>query len=330
MADNQTNPPKVSQLHVHSFGVVAENMSIANDANGKPNKIVEVHPVEDFPTTSGTITDNATQYQATGVDANGKSYNESITQTITVKAEWLPFGSNRMNPPNVRRGERVMLWRFGDSDKYYWATMLDDMNLRKLETVVYAWSGTSDESVDTDASTSYFFEVSTHNKLMHLHTSNANGEVCVYDIQVNPGTGVIQMQDDIGNSFLLDSINLILQMQNADGTVLSINKKNMTIVVPETWQVQAKNGVFVFTEGWNIQSKVTNHQGDFNELGALGLSGDMVTAASGGVGPGTPGTGKIKIAGAAELIGSLDVKGPVSAVTIEATESITAPNLQYN
>lgn len=319
MADNQTNPPKVSQLHIHSFGVVAANKAL-------DSKIVEVTPVEDFPTLSGTITDNASQYGASGVDASGKAYQDSVTQTATVSAEWLPFGSNRMTPPDVRRGERVTLWRFGESDKYYWATMMDDMNLRKLETAVYAWSGSPNEGDSTDATTSYFFEVSTHNKLMHLHTSKSNGELCIYDVQINPGTGVIQIQDDIGNSFLMDSINLILMMQNADGTSLSIDKKNMTIVVPETWSVRAKNGVFQFTDGWQIQSKVTNHDGDFNELGTFGMNGDMVTA-PGSPSVGTPGKGEMTIAADLTLKGDALVTGVTTTKKLTSQEDIVAPNI---
>lgn len=325
-----TNEPEISRLRIYSFGIVAADKA-------RSSKIVEVTPVESFPGVSGTISSNVTQYEAQGVNAQGQSYTESIKQTITVSAEWMPMGSNRMTAPDVRAGERVMLYRMGDSDKYYWVTMMDDMNLRKLETVIYAWSGSTsqgssgntDNAGSANTDTSYFFEISTHDKLVHFHTSKANGEVASYDIQINTAQGILQFQDDVGNFFLLDTRNLILQMQNAEGTMFQINKKNANILVPETWTVQAKQGKFVFDQGWDIQSPTTNHNGNFNELGAFGLAGDMVTAeGSGGVG--TPGSGKIRIAGDTELLGNMDVKGNVTAVTIEASTSITAPNLQYN
>ena len=319
MADAAKNEPQVSKLHVYSFGIVAMDKPLSS-------KIVEVTPVESFPMSSGTISNNATKYEATGINAQGQSYTDSIDTSNTVQAEWMPLGSNRVTPPDVRAGERVMLWRMGDSDKYYWVMMMDDLNLRKLETVVYAWNGSPNQSDGTTATTSYFFEVSTHNKMMHLHTSNANGEVCQFDVQINGGQGIIQMQDDIGNFFFMDAVNRILQMQTADGTILQLNQKSMTITIPETWTVQAKNGKFVFQESFDIKSPVTNHNGDFNELGAFGLNGDMTTAEGAG-GVGTPGVGKISIKGNAELLGELDVKGNVTAVTIEASESVTAPNI---
>jgi hypothetical protein len=278
---------------------------------------------------SGTISNNATKYEATGTNTQGQTYSDAVDTSNTVQAEWMPLGSNRVTPPDVRAGERVMLWRMGDSDKYYWVMMMDDLNLRKLETVVYAWNGSPNQSDGTTASTSYFFEVSTHNKMMHLHTSNSNGEVCQFDVQINGGQGVIQMQDDIGNFFFMDAVNRILQMQTADGTILQLNQKSMTITIPETWTVMAKNGKFVFQETFDITSPVTNHDGDFNELGAFGLKGDMVTADGAG-GVGTPGSGKIKIAGAAELDGTLNVTETITATVIQASESVTAPNLKYD
>lgn len=322
--DMPTNPPQVSKLHVHSFGIVAADKSLSSN-------FVEVTPVEDFPMQSGSISSSVSQYQAQGTNAAGQTYSDSIQQTSTVRAEWMPMGSsNRKTSPDVRAGERVVLWRMGESDKYYWVTMMDDLTLRKLETVIYAWSATTSENQDTTADTSYFFEVSTHNKMMHLHTSKANGEIAMYDLQINGGSGVIQITDDLGNSLYFDSSNFIIQLQNGEGTTIQINKKNATWVVPETLAIQAKNGTFVFEESWNIHCPDTTHDGNFNEIGAFGLAGDFVTAVGTGGGLGSPGTGKIQIAGNAELLGSMDVKGNMTAVTIEATESITAPNLKYN
>jgi hypothetical protein len=321
MAASDTIRP--SQLHRYGFGIVSVDKALSTN-------VIEVTIVEDNPMADGLLTDNATQYTASGTNAAGQSYQESLTQTNTVSATWMPMGSNRMTSPDVRYGERVAIYRMGDSDAYYWTDIGVDSNLRKLETVVYAWSGTQDESSPTDASSSYFLEVSTHTKMMHLHTSQANGELCGYDVQINPGTGKIQIQDTIGQVFLFDSINHIVQMQNVDGTVFQINKQNLTVVVPDTFNIKAKNLNLLIGQQTNIQSPTTNHNGNFNELGAFGLQGDMVTTPSGAGGVGTAGTGQINIAGDATLKGTLDVTQTLTATTIEATTSITAPNLQYN
>lgn len=331
------NEHTLSKLHIHSFGIAANDLPLNS-------KILEVIPVEDFPMLSGTLTNNASQYQAAGVNAQGQSYSESVLQSPSVSAEWMPLGgSNRMTPPNIRAGERLTLWRMGDSDKYYWMTLMDDLHLRKLETVIYAWSGSTSQSgsqANTDdpsagnSDSSYFFEVSTHNKLMHLHTSKANGELCSFDVQVNPGTGVIQIQDDIGNFFLMDAINRMLTMQTSDGAVVQLDKKDLNFQVPGTWKVNAQNVDWTFgqasirQESLQMTSGQATHTGPWTENGPYQLNGDMTTA-EGSADTGG-GTGRITIAGQTELLGDMDVKGDVTAVTIEATQSITAPNLQYN
>lgn len=318
--DNQSNAPKVSALHVHSFGIIAANKPLGSAQ-------VEVFAVEDFPTTSGVVSDNASSYTVSGMDAKGNAYTDQLTQAVSKPATWMPFGSNRMTPPDVRKGERVMLWRFGDTDKYYWATLADDMNLRKLETAVYAWSGTPNEGDSTNADTSYFFEVSTHNKLMHVHTSKQNGELCSYDIQLNPGTGKFQFQDDLGTVFLIDSANGILNYQNSSGSQINISKGNATWQVPDTWQVIAKKGQLVFTESLTVKTPMTNHLGDFNEYGAFGLAGDMVTQPSVAGTGGTPGTGQMTIAASMKLAGDAVIVGKTTTLQLTSTEAIIAPNV---
>jgi len=331
------NEPTLSKLHAHSFGVAANDLPLNS-------KILEVIPVEEFPMLSGTLSNNANQYQATGVNAQGQNYSDSILQSPSKPAEWLPMGSsNRMTPPNIRAGERLMLWRMGDSDKYYWMTLTDDLHLRKLETVIYAWSASTaqtgaqsntDDSSAGNTDSSYFFEVSTHNKLMHLHTSKVNGEVCSFDIQINPGTGTLQIQDDIGNFFFLDAINRILTMQTADHAVVQLDKKDLNFQVPGTWKVNAQNVDWTFGQATIQQQSLqmtsgnATHNGPWTENGPYQLNGDMTTAEGSNDTGG--GSGKITIAGQALLKGDMNIEGDMKAVTIEATTSITAPNLQYN
>lgn len=319
--DNQTNNPKVSALHVHGFGVVAANKPLGSNN-------IEFFAPEEFPTASGVVSDNASGYDVAGMDASGQAYKDTVTQTMTKPATWMPFGSNRMTAPDVRKGERVVIWRYGDADMYYWASQADDMNLRKLETAVYAWSATQNEGKATDATTSYFFEVSTHNKLMHVHTSKDNGELCSYDIQLNPGTGVFQFQDDLGTVFMIDSMNNALTYQNSDGTVINVNKKSISMQAPEMFSILAKNGQLSFTNGLVIKSPAgTSHMGDFNEQGALGLAGDMVTTASVPGGGGTPGTGQMTIAANMTLQGDATIVGKTTTLQLTSTQDIVAPNI---
>lgn len=224
---------QASQLKFFSTGFVAQNKALkSND--------VEVFPSEAAPMTDGQVTGNADTFKTTGQDQTGAAFNVTMKATSTLNCTWLPLGSsNRKTSPDVRRGEEVMIMQFADADKYYWVTMKDGSALRKLETVVYAFSGTQDESAGSDADTCYYFEVSTHKKLIHLHTSQANGEQWGFDIQINTDGGFIQFQDTVGNTFTLDASENQLTMQNANGSIVDVNKTNITISCSDTMTLKA-------------------------------------------------------------------------------------------
>jgi len=226
----------MAELKVYSIGVAAENKKLGQ-------RVLEVTPIEDSPMIDGEINSAKVNDTVQSEDANGGKFNVKTTTANSIPATWLPMGSgNRNSAPDVRRGEVVMLYRFADEDKFFWTTLHDDLALRKLETVVWAFSGTKDEGVTEVTAESYWFiEVSTHKGQINIQTSKANGEFCAWNVQLNAKEGFFQIKDDVGNVFHFDAKEKQLSMLNADGTYLDINKQNMTINVPETLTIIAKN-----------------------------------------------------------------------------------------
>lgn len=236
-----------SKLHIYSLGIVAANKELSS-------KFIEVTPIEALMMLDGEISDNLQQVRSKGRSASGNTYEDSIDTTASIQAEWLPIGiTNRVTPPDVRRGEHVVLYKFGDVDKYYWTTLLYDMRLRKLETAIWAFSNTRNESTDGTADTTYFLEVSTHKKLVHLHTSVSDGEPFTYDIQLNTKDGVFTFQDDIGNYIQLDSKNVRIEVKNADGSWIDMNRKTINIYAPQDINLRADNNINI-SAGNNINS----------------------------------------------------------------------------
>lgn len=228
-------PPKLSQFNVYSIGIVAANKPLSS-------KNIEVVPIEDSPMHNGELTDGITKSTASAKTPTGAAYSVEVTTTPSIKATWLPIGSsNRMTAPDVRRGETVILYQFAGDDQFWWATLKDDMHLRKLETVIYAFSATSAEGAKPSAENMYFLEISTHKKHIHLHTSTANGEPFKYDIQINTADGFIQFKDDVGNSFTLDSMNHMLSMVNQDGSSATIDRRTMSLVAPDSISLNTKD-----------------------------------------------------------------------------------------
>ena len=223
-----------SKLRFYSIGIVAANKPLGSHD-------VEVTPVEELPMLNGELSAHAAPYSAKAVDAQGQAYSASVSSQVSVKASWLRMGSaNRLSSPDVRRGEAVMLYQFGDADKYYWVVLKDDSRLRKLETVIWAISATPDEGKDTNASTSYYVEMSSHTGVVHLHTSTANGEPFAYDMQLNTKDGAFTLTDDAGNFIRLDSAAGRLELRNSAGSHYDMDKGNLTLTMPENITMNAQ------------------------------------------------------------------------------------------
>lgn len=233
---------RLSKLRFYSCGIVAANKPLGQDN-------IEVIPVEDLPFLDGEISSNQEKIESTGVDISGANYKTGVITSNAIQATWLKLSvSNRVTSPDVRRNEIVMIYQFGDTPKYYWTTLKDDMKYRRLETVVWGISATSQEDVTLDNTNMYYFEMSSHRKHVTLHTSKANGEPFEYTLQINTGEGSVTITDDGGNWVQLDSAARRLQMVNADGSSIDMNKKNLTISVPETIRLNCKNYVLSASE----------------------------------------------------------------------------------
>ena len=222
---------KLSKFKFYSLGIVAANKPLDSHE-------IEVVPIEDFPMLDGEATDNVYKYKAKFKDAENSNFSTELKTTVSVPATWIPISNpNRKTSPDVRRGATVMLYSFGDSDKLWWNTLKDDA--RKLETVCYSFSNNRDENKPDTPDTTYFFEVSTHKKTVHLHTSNNDGEPFAYDIQINAKDGFVVIADDVGNYIELKSDDKRIRLKNSvdssitiEGTVATI--KALTTIVDST------------------------------------------------------------------------------------------------
>lgn len=229
--DNQ----KLSKLQFYSLGIVANNKPLSSF-------LIEVTPVEEFPLLDGEITDNVESYQIDYKDAKEIPQKVDLKTTVSIKAKWLPINnSNRRTPPDVRRGEHVVIYRFADTDQYWWNTLQNDNKLRRLETVIYSFNNLRQENIVDTADTSYWLEISTHKKLVHFHTSKNDGEPFAYDIQINAKEGSLVITDDAGNYVLIDSAEKTVHLQNAMGSYVDINKSDIKIIAPGSITIKSPN-----------------------------------------------------------------------------------------
>lgn len=228
-----------SNLHIHSYGVVAVN---------KPRSSMEIDvtPLETIPLADGELTDASQETKVKGVDHDGSAFETSVNTAVTITARWLPMGSNRATPPDVRRGEKVAIYRFGDADKYYWTSLEYDAKLRKLETVIWQFSNTQDEGAEATSETTYFIEVSTHDKIIHVHTGTSDGEPYGYDFVLDTKNGRFNLIDTLKNYFLLDSGEKLWRLLNADGSYAEVNKKDLNFYAVENFNVRAGKNINLY------------------------------------------------------------------------------------
>lgn len=212
-------PRNISKLQMFSVGIVAVNKLPSEH-------FVEVVPLETASFMEGELTDFKDEYKGGGVDKDGRSFDHKKDLTLSIRAKWLPFAQgNRITPPDVRRGEHVILYQLGDTDEYYWVTLRQDKHIRRLETVIYSYSNNREEDIPDDPNTTYWMEVSTHKKLIHIHTSKNDKEPFTYDVQINTKDGRIVVEDDDKNYLFLDSKQRHWRIHNKDKTYVELDKR---------------------------------------------------------------------------------------------------------
>lgn len=322
-----------SKLRIYSLGIVAANKPLGS-------KIIEVTPSEEFSMLDGEITDNVSKYKSQSSSATGSVSKTEVNTTATIKAKWLSIcGSNRMSAPDVRRGEQVAIYRFADVDEYWWVTMTDDLKMRRLETVIFAFSNNPNDATSNTNEMMYFLEISTHKKLVHFHTAKNDGEFCSYDVQINAKDGRVVITDDIGNFFVLDSKERQIAIANSDGTIIEVNKQIINLKALESINIETGIYNLKASKSTYVEAPANTIKGDTSMKNKLAVDGRL-TMVSGfdnpnnGVDAGmSTVTGNMIIQGNVDIDGTFKanatlIKGPLSVQgAIHATDNIKSDTL---
>lgn len=244
-------PKQVSLLQQFSLGVAAENKS-------QNTRQLRVVPIESLPMLDGELGTNTKAVGYKGVAADQSNYEGTINTGNHIVAEWLPRGSNRLTPPDIRRGERVMIWRYDTTDKYYWEYLgLDDAK-RRLETITFGIN--ADPDVESDGpdyvlkpENCYFIEMSTHTGQVTFQTSMLNGEAAQYKTRFDTKNGTFTLVDDKDNKIFIDSTRSYLSIQNEQGCVLEMDQQAIRLTAPQTIDVKAEARITLTVGGTSIE-----------------------------------------------------------------------------
>lgn len=180
-----------SQLQLFSLGIVVED-KLRNEST------IRVYPIEDVPYINGKVADWKEDIDKTYTQANGEVKTIKLSKDAIIIASWMQDGhDNRHSAPDVVKNETVQIYRFGETDKYYWTSLYNEPTVRRLETAVYRWGATTKWKKKLDSNCSYQLVVSGHDKYVEFTTSQDDGETTKLHVYANLMTGEFSVE--IGN-----------------------------------------------------------------------------------------------------------------------------------
>lgn len=211
-----------SLLRPYSIGIVLEDKEGDSD-------MIKVMPSEQLSMFSGNLNEQKLNYEVNVPDSQGIKRESHVEGGVELVAKWIFSSGNRVTAPNVKKNESVLIYRFADTDEFYWETFMREPSLRRREHVHYAFSNLPNGINSYDKNSSYWFEISTREKHVHLHTSKNDEEPFEYDLRINTREGNLVITDDINDNITIDSKNRIITINHASGNKIEINDNDITM-----------------------------------------------------------------------------------------------------
>ncbi|ANZ50617.1 putative structural protein [Erwinia phage vB_EamM_Stratton] len=207
-----------SSVDFFSIGIVAEDKPRGNERC----KIIPIETNFVNPTQVQSI-ESPNEKQHASENAMD---NLEVTTGNAITAKWWKFNSNRVNPPDVKKEDYVLILRLGKTDIYFWID-LNFANVKRLEDAVYAWSADPENQMADDLSNAYVLNVSSIDKHITLRTTMLNGEKAAFLFQFDNANGTWQCVDQKGNKFYMNSVEDDLGFENPMLSKININKEDI-------------------------------------------------------------------------------------------------------
>ncbi|QYN79949.1 baseplate assembly protein [Kosakonia phage Kc263] len=237
-------------LECYGVGTVTMDKDLNTDE-------IQVHVKSLFPEADGEAVTAIETKNVTTQTPTGDTTSSTTLQSNTVAAKWMALNTNRVTAPDVRKGSKVVVYKFAGQDVYRWTYFGMDGTLR-LETVIYAFSASPKVDLNTPVTPDnyYMFMISTHQKKIQLVTGQGNGEKAAYVIELNTGDGQFSIVDSEDNIISLNSIEHAFSYINAEKSFLNIEKKDFTLSCENQGIIKAKNTLAIQCK--DLQLKADN------------------------------------------------------------------------
>lgn len=283
-------------LECYGVGTVAEDKETDSDE-------VQVYLASHFPDADGEVVATAEKQEITTRSPTGDTNSSTTLVSNSVPCKWMALNTNRVTSPDVRKGSKVVVYKFQGTNKYLWTYFGMDGTLR-LETVVWAFSASPNISEDTPVTPDnyYMFLLSTHKKQIQLLTGQGNGEPVAYSITLDTNTGQFGIVDSENNIFSINSLSHAFSFINDEKSLINIQEKDITLSCENNMllhgkekinlkctdlNMEASNSINVQTETTNWKSPTFNlegnmfhkgnyeQEGNYTQLGNYTVTGDI-------------------------------------------------------
>jgi hypothetical protein len=220
-------------FHTYGIGIVARDKELNTN-------VIYVYLTDKLFNTTGNIS-TIEESVITNKSSNNLVETMKLEKRTTITARWLGLGqANRLSAPDVRVGERVEIYRYGNNDDFYWEVFGNNSTIRGKETVTLAFKNTDKFNIPISVDNSYFITISTKDKNIQLHTSSNDGELTTYDIELDTKNGEFTLIDGRGNFFNLNSAKDTFNIKSNEEINLTTKKVNinastqLTVTSPES------------------------------------------------------------------------------------------------
>ena len=187
-----------STFEFYSLGLLVEDVR-------KDDPYVKVNPIETLPTTQGDAkvkegSSGSFKTSSGGVD------NFTANKSGTVTAKYIPLGNPNGTVPMMGSGEMVIICRYGGGDHFMWIPCSNSVKDRTVEHFLMMASAKPSRGGANSSANTYYVKADTDLKFLRLHTSNANGELATFDVELNGKDGLLTITDDKDNDIVIKSV----------------------------------------------------------------------------------------------------------------------------
>lgn len=248
----------------HQFNMMSMCFGQVTENKVPESRIIKVEPREIFPYIQADLATMENKVQIEG-NFNGQlEYSETATTQNYTEAEYFDLTTNRAYPPDVVKGEQVILFKYSDSEKYYWFSAGRDDKHRHTERIRFQVADEKKTVKELTDDNTYYFEMDTlHNKHIAIRTSKTDEEKFRYLFKFDAKEDTIHMCDDDNNELLLESKVPRWLIKNKNGSFTDINKNNIVHCAVEDIVLRAGRQIIqetpVVTEGNSTGDQVTAH-----------------------------------------------------------------------